>query len=161
MCNLAPCPANPLRQPLIESPILIETVSVVFQTMMGLDIVPVEAAGSDASRGIVARIFFSGSWRGALMLETPPPLACFFAARFLTMDAPQSVDSDVRDVLGEIVNIISGNVKCGLPSGAMLSTPEVLDVPDFGTGVAHTISQTQAFSCCEGCFRISLVPRPS
>ncbi len=48
------------------------------------------------------------------MFECDRQLACQFAGRFLSVDAPESVNDDVRDVLGELANMIGGNMKSAL-----------------------------------------------
>ena len=49
--------------------------------------------------------------------------ACRFTGRFLSIDPPDTVNEYVRDVLGELANIIGGNIKSTVASGLTLSTP--------------------------------------
>ncbi len=56
-------------------------------------------------------------WNGAVLLECDRRQACRFAGRFLSMDPPETVDDVVRDVLGELANMIGGNLKCILSHG--------------------------------------------
>ena len=44
-----------------------------------------------------------------------------------------SVQEDVNDVLGELANIIGGNVKAMLPAGCFLSLPQVVLAPASAT----------------------------
>ena len=43
------------------------------------------------------------------MFECTRDQACQLAGRFLAMDPPEAVDDDVRDMLGELANMIGGN----------------------------------------------------
>jgi len=56
----------------------------------------------------------AGDWNGAILLECDRRQACQFAGRFLSLDPSDTVDDVVRDVLGELVNMIGGNMKCVL-----------------------------------------------
>jgi len=57
--------------------------------------------------------------------------ACQFAGHILSMDPPESVDDDVRDVLGELANMIGGNLKSNFSSQVRLSMPSVMDGSDY------------------------------
>ena len=69
----------------------------------------------------------TSGWNGAVLMECDKAQACRFTARFLSMDAPDSVDDLVRDVLGELANMIGGNLKCVLKGGMRLSLPSVIE----------------------------------
>jgi len=40
-------------------------------------------------------------------------------------------DEDVRDALGELANMLAGNLKSVLPSGVVLSMPSVIEGSDY------------------------------
>jgi chemotaxis protein CheX len=46
------------------------------------------------------------------------------------MDASEVSQDDLSDVLGELANIVGGNVKAMLPPGALLSLPQVVLAPE-------------------------------
>ena len=48
------------------------------------------------------------------------------AAAFLAMDEDEVAEDDVVDVMGELANIVGGNVKSMLPSGCFVSLPHVV-----------------------------------
>jgi len=84
--------------------------------------------------------------------------ACEFAGRFLSMDPPELVDDVVRDVLGELANMIGGNLKCVLSPGIRLSMPSVVDGSDYSLRLCGAAERRQlAFQCDEGPFWITLV----
>jgi CheY-specific phosphatase CheX len=76
---------------------------------------------------ITSAVHLSGGWEGALMLECSRSQACRFAARFLSMKPADQVDDVVRDVMGELANMIGGNLKGILTNGLHLSMPSVVD----------------------------------
>ena len=71
------------------------------------------------------------------MLECDRQQACAFAGRFLSMEPPETVDDVVRDVLGELANMIGGNLKCVLAGGLRLSMPSVVDGTDYSLRVCR------------------------
>ena len=103
----------------------------VFSTMLGLEFqtrVPTNPYPA-SPQILTASVQLDGQWRGAVVLHCLEAQAREFAARFLGMPPPESVDDDVRDVLGELANMIAGNLKCTLRPGIHLSIPEVVDGP--------------------------------
>jgi CheY-specific phosphatase CheX len=138
-----------------------QTVATIFQTMMGLDVKPVTTQWLPEPQRVAATIHFAGNWSGVLVLEVNRSHACLFAARFLSIEEPEAVDDDVRDVLGELANMIGGNLKSTLAPGAVLSIPEVIDGNGFNLRIcAGTSSERQAFACDNGVFWVSLIQTP-
>jgi CheY-specific phosphatase CheX len=72
------------------------------------------------------------------------------------MDPPETVDDVVRDVLGELANMIGGNLKCTLTPGIRLSMPSVVDGSNYSLRVCGAdIRERLAFQCAEGLFWIT------
>lgn len=137
-----------------------QTVAAIFEAMMGIGVQPISAVCLPRQREM-ATIHFSGSWKGVLTLELGESEACRFAARFLSTEVAEAVDNDVRDVLGELANMIGGNLKCILAPGAVLSIPEVICGSDFSVRICgRTVAERQAFRCEDGTFWISLFETP-
>lgn len=134
-----------LRAPVDE---MEEIVSMVLDTMLGLEATPLEADWTPRAETMLATVHMTGRWSGAILLETTKRQACFFAGLFLTLDPPERVDNDVRDVLGELVNMIAGNLKSMIAPGAMLSMPSVVDGSDYTLRICSgTEVRRQAFLC--------------
>ena len=77
---------------------------------------------------VVAQIRIAGDWSGAVTLKMSAATAQT-AAR-LMLDADEVRPDEVADAVGELVNIIGGNIKSLLPTPSKLSLPEVVHVPD-------------------------------
>jgi CheY-specific phosphatase CheX len=93
----------------------------------------------------------AGEWNGVVLLECDRTQACHFASRFLSIDQPNAVDNDVRDVLGELVNMIGGNMKCLLAPGIQLTMPSVVDGSDYCLRVCGAVLRERiAFQSAEG-----------
>ncbi len=90
---------------------LAQIVQSVFDTMLGLEAAQSETPWFRGSDRLTALVHLSGAWTGAVLLECTRGQACCFASRFLSLDKLSSVDDIVRAVLGELTNMIGGNLK--------------------------------------------------
>jgi chemotaxis protein CheX len=135
-----------------------QTIASIFETMMSLKVRAVEHLWSSGPRRVIASVHFTGSWCGVVILEVSEPQACFLAGRFLMMDTPEALDDEVRDVLGELANMIGGNLKSAIAPDATLSIPEVMDGSDFSLRLCGgLVAGRQAFACEAGTFWASLI----
>lgn len=110
-------------------------VASVFATMMSLDARPAPEPCPGTAGMLTASVYLTGEWSGAACLYVEPARACFYAARFLGMPAADAVDDDVRDVMGELANMIAGNLKCTLAPGIRVSVPSVTDGSEYSVRV--------------------------
>ncbi len=78
-------------------------------------------------------VSITGSWTGHVVYASSAAAARKAAAAFLAMDAGEVSQEDLSDVLGELANIVGGNVKAMLPAGCFLSLPQVVLAPDSAT----------------------------
>jgi chemotaxis protein CheX len=75
-------------------------------------------------------VSISGSWTGHLVYACSNEAARRAAAAFLAMEVDEVSQEDLSDTLGELANIVGGNVKAMLPPGAFLSLPQVVLAPE-------------------------------
>jgi chemotaxis protein CheX len=78
-------------------------------------------------------VSINGSWTGHVVYASSLQAARRAAGAFLAMEADEVSEEDLSDVLGELANIIGGNVKAMLPPGALLSLPQVALTPETTT----------------------------
>lgn len=103
----------------------------VFQTMLGLPVKPVRPSAAEMEPALTASVHFAGEWTGALLLRCGVPQALGFTSLLMPGQIPLAVDDDVRDTMGELANMIGGNLKPLLPSGVALSMPSVVEGSDY------------------------------
>lgn len=72
-----------------------------------------------------ASVSVRGEWDGWITLEVSAAAAHDLTSRMLHTD--DVTDEDVRDAVGELVNVLGGNVKSLLVEGSVLGLPEVTD----------------------------------
>ena len=134
---------------------LAEVVQSVFFTMMGLETEELVLPWTSGHERLTSAVHLAGDWCGAVLLECDRSQACQFARRFLSEpETPAGVNDVVRDVLGELANMIGGNLKCVLARGTKLSMPSVVD-GDYSLRVCGAVVRDRlAFRCDEGTFWI-------
>ena len=99
----------------------------VFLSMLNLEVQPGEAELLPDSEIITAAVYYAGAWKGAVLLQCDQRQAREFTERLMKIPRPEDFDDDVRDAVGELVNIIGGNLKPILPHGIALSMPSVIE----------------------------------
>lgn len=106
------------------------TVSV-FSTMLGMDVIAGEPESDSVwgpASGVVALVGIAGRYCGTGSVNCRADLACQVSGRMLMCEY-SDVNADVLDAMGEIANMVVGNIKATLEErfGPMgLSTPTVL-----------------------------------
>lgn len=142
---------------------LAQIVEAVFGSMMSLQVRECATRWFAAGDRLTSAVHLAGDWNGAVLFECSRSQACRFAGRFLAAAAPaidtaKTVDDDVRDVLGELANMIGGNLKCLLGSGIRLSMPSVVDGTNYSLRVCGAeVRERLAFQCAEGVFWITVL----
>jgi chemotaxis protein CheX len=111
---------------------MVEQVWVSYLDPEGVS--PLVPNGDDEQPSEVhSSVSISGTWTGHVVYASSAAAARKAAAAFLAMDVGEVSQEDVSDVLGELANIIGGNVKAMLPPGCVLSLPQVVLAPDSVT----------------------------
>lgn len=137
---------------------LAQIVESVFATMLSLEVCRDETPWFAGEDRLTAAVHLAGDWNGVVLLECSRGQACTFAGRFLSEAPPTVVDDVVRDTLGELANMIGGNLKCILSRGIRLSMPSVLEGSDYSLRVCGAkVQERLAFQCAEGLFWITIL----
>lgn len=89
-----------------------------------VDAAPGDAA-LDGGEAAVGRVAVTGGWRGWVLLACPTRLARTAAAAMFERPAETLTDDEVADALGELTNMVGGNLKSVLPGPSRLSMPAV------------------------------------
>ena len=113
----------------------------VFSMMLAMEVEPLEPYSQDEPKpydGVVSLVTFTGEWIGAGMFCCHEDLACMIGAAMLGHEVKQ-IDSDVLDGIGEMANMIIGNLKEqleGKTGPLALSIPTVVYGKNFSTRTA-------------------------
>jgi chemotaxis protein CheX len=95
-------------------------------------------------------VSITGSWTGHVVYASSQQAARRAAAAFLAMEPDEVSEEDLSDVLGELANIIGGNVKAMLPPGALLSLPQVVLAPETTARYPNTQRITGVYGMWDG-----------
>jgi chemotaxis protein CheX len=147
-----------LMQAEVSAEILVQIVQSVFVTMMGVDLSTCDMPWDHSGSRMTSTVYLAGDWNGAVMLECSPQQACQFAGLMLSIDTPKTVDDDVYDVLGELANVIGGNMKSGMSMGISLSMPSVMIGRDYAVRICGSeVKKRLAFQCDYGPFWVTVL----
>jgi chemotaxis protein CheX len=136
-----------------------ETVQTVWATLFTF---PLTQSGDSATRsdhGVTALVQLEGAWQGAVMLQCSTALAARLTGiMFDTKETP--VRDDVRDALGELANMVAGNIKAVLTQPSSLGLPVVAFGNDYEVRIvgAEAVAQV-GFTCQYGPLLVSLMRR--
>jgi chemotaxis protein CheX len=86
-------------------------------------LLPVPA--TDVVVDVTGSVSVTGAWRGPVLVGCSDGASRNAAAALLGIELDEVTDDDVADALGELANIIGGNVKSLLPEPCALSLPHV------------------------------------
>lgn len=91
---------------------MIEATKEIFSTMVMMDITVKNVMDTHGPLydTITGMIGLAGTHKGVLAVHIPYPVAKAITASFLMMDV-EEINSDVHDAIGEIANMLGGNVK--------------------------------------------------
>lgn len=88
--------------------------------------------GDVASNEVVAQIHISGEWNGTVCLNCSNLAARHATSAMFGMEDDELTDADIKDAVGELVNVMGGNIKGLVEGPSDLSLPKVSEGP-----VAH------------------------
>jgi len=113
----------------------------VFDTMLSMDIEP-EDGGAQASvdgERIVGSVGFAGKAVGSVNIQVNEAFARSITAAMLGMEEDEiEGDEEVHDVIGELSNMVGGDLKSRLCDGGLdceLSIPSITTGSDFKTEI--------------------------
>jgi chemotaxis protein CheX len=102
------------------------------------------------SSDVHSSVSISGSWSGIVVYACSMDAGRRAAAAFLASEMDEVTEEDLSDVLGEIANIVGGNVKAMLPPGAFISLPQVTLAPESSTKYPSAERITGVYGMWEG-----------
>ncbi len=139
-----------------------EVVESVWSSMLGLELAPA-ARGYDREpevRNLTGTVQITGEWTGAVMVDLPEQLARDAAAAMFGMESDDLGEEEVLDALGEVANMIGGNVKGLIDGDCKLSLPTIAEGADFRVAVPGSSTHTLLVFDCDGKpFQVKLLVR--
>lgn len=133
---------------------MIQVTESVFETLLNTAVNRLDTPVEAFAPALTAAIFYAGAWQGALLVECSEEQARAWTSQL--MGIPEPSPEDARDGLGELANVLAGNLKPLLPPGVGISTPSVVEGSDYSLHVfkAHQVEQVY-FAGEQGPLRIT------
>jgi hypothetical protein len=122
--------ARPTITDLIDESTVQSIAEDAWMALVGEDEVLVQLPGEVPADVLSSWVEVTGPWTGTVVLSTGRATAEELARCLLKEHAPPVLDDeDVADALGEMANVVGGNIKGVLPPPSALSLPAVGDSP--------------------------------
>lgn len=131
---------------------IITIAQSVLGTMFQIEAVPDEvfADSFNAEPAFTGCVQISGQWQGAVLVQGTCRLERILASVFFDIGESEVTDTDIRDAIAEITNMIGGNIKGQVPSPSFLSIPSVAVGNDFNFHLPGATLLSQAVLGCHG-----------
>lgn len=130
-----------------------EICQEIWESLLGMDLDLSEEAGNpfaDSKRTYTGFVNIGGAWQGTVLLEVSDTLSHRFGGQMLGIPPDEVTSTDVSDSLGELTNMVGGNIKSLLPSPSNLSIPSVAEGSDYSISAPGTDLLAQLTLRCEG-----------
>lgn len=86
-------------------------------------LVPDEVTGED----VVAMATISGGWNGTVCVSCSKLAARHATSAMFGMDDDELTPAEINDAVGELVNVVGGNIKSLVPGPSVLGLPIVIE----------------------------------
>jgi chemotaxis protein CheX len=105
---------------------IIDLTREVCGTVLAFPTELIELGGQPVPSEVMATVLITGTWTGAVVLLCSNELAHAATAAMFEAEPGSTTQSDLDDAMGELANMIGGNIKNRLPTPCKLSLPTVV-----------------------------------
>lgn len=144
----------------IPSDLLVQLATPIWESVLGMS---AAARPHDDLRTLpaelVARVDIRGAWCGSVFLAASHQFARHAAARMFSSTDAAIDETDLRDALGELANMVAGAAKSVLPEPSRLTIPVVrqADASASNLYASGRLLTQVSFQCGEGRVQAVLV----
>ena len=112
----------------VTSEQITEIVQEVWASFLSMSLLP-HPLGADApaleGQTVTGCVHVSGEWTGSVFLSCDVAVAAAAAEAMFAADPGSLSDEEVSDAVGELTNMVGGNIKSLLPAPSRLSVPTI------------------------------------
>lgn len=141
---------------------LSETTVEIFTTMVMMEVSqsgPAMSKLGSMSDSITGMVGLAGKHKGVIAIHVPKPVALAITSSFLGMDVAE-MNEDVEDAIGEIANMLGGNIKTILSDKGKdidLSLPSTISGEEYVFQSQKDVDQVVVpFTSPSGTFHVEL-----
>lgn len=95
-------------------------------------------------------INITGDWQATVALQVPKPLAMRIASVMFRLGPIPPTLEDMQDAIGELTNMLGGNIKSLLEGQCYLSLPAVIEGRAYTVAIPGTQVMTRVEFMCDG-----------
>src|SRR4051812_2681989 len=118
---------------LLDAETVLGIADQIWPSLVGDGEVFVPVPAPPPAETVSAWVDITGPWTGSVVLTCAPATAEALTASVLMTRPPVVVDADdVEDALGELANVLGGNIKSVLPGESRLGLPQIGSSPSQG-----------------------------
>jgi hypothetical protein len=109
-----------------------------------------------------ANIAFNGAWQGQVVVYVAPELAKEMAAAMMNAEPGNVGRDETFDAIGEVANMIAGNLRPLIPGARLISVPKVTDqgiapaLPGNAVELSYRLDGRRLYVAVEGSSTASL-----
>jgi chemotaxis protein CheX len=119
-----------------------EIAQEVFESFLSMTLLPHplgDEAPALAGPTMTGCVHVSGEWTGSAFLQCGTATAVAAAEAMFAADPGTLSDDEVSDALGELTNMIGGNIKSLLPAPSRLSVPSIAQGESYSVRVPGAV----------------------
>ena len=135
----------------VTSDQIIEIAQEVWESFLSMSLMP-HPLGSDAPAltGVTMTgcVHVSGEWTGSVFLQCDLAVAEAAAEAMFAADPGSLSPEEVSDALGELTNMVGGNVKSLLPAPSKLSVPSIAQGESYSVRVPGAVLLDRVVLVC-------------
>ena len=116
-----------------------DATTEIFETMIMMEITPGAPLAQKVTtfhHTVSGMVGMAGTFKGLLAIHTPNEVAKAITSNFLGLDV-ESIDDDVKDAIGELANMLAGNIKTAIDGSGKDVT---LSIPSAVHGDEYTLN---------------------
>ncbi len=118
---------------LLDAETVVGIADQVWPSLVGDGEVFVPVPAPPPAESVSAWVDITGPWSGSVVVASASATAAALTESVLMTRPPVVVDDeDVEDALGELANVLGGNVKSVLPGESRLGLPQIGSAPAIG-----------------------------
>jgi chemotaxis protein CheX len=140
---------------------LAEITRTIWATLFEQAIERTDNAVIGVEATLTSIVHIEGAWQGAVILRCPQALGRTLTAEMLRSESTPTSD-EIGDAIGELTNMVAGNLKALLPAPSSISLPAVVFGSDYELDVPNTtVVACVPFVCDSQIVVVLLVQRSS
>lgn len=129
-----------------------EVVRSIWESVLGWDAEPAPTPEIPRVSGgyLTAFIQIAGTWEGAVVCISSTDLVRRAAGAMFGMQTDELTTELLFDALGELTNMVGGNLKALMPGPSYLCLPAVIEGSDYSVRVPSAMPMADASFVCQG-----------